>query len=29
MITHVLAFYLLARRQPKVAPALADDAAAS
>ena len=29
MITHVVAFYLLLRPQPKVAPALADDAAAS
>jgi hypothetical protein len=29
MITHVVAFYLLLRPQPKVAPVLADDAAAS
>jgi hypothetical protein len=29
MITHVAAFYLLVRPQPKVAPALASDAAAS
>jgi hypothetical protein len=29
MITHITAFYLLARRQPKVAPALAGNAAAS
>src|SRR5580700_7036456 len=29
MITHVVAFYLLLRPQPKVAPALASDAAAS
>jgi hypothetical protein len=29
MITHVVAFYLLLRPQPEVAPALADDAAAS
>jgi hypothetical protein len=29
MITHVVAFYLLVRPQPKVAPALASDAAAS
>jgi hypothetical protein len=29
MITHVAAFYLLLRRQPRIASALADDAAAS
>ena len=29
MITHVVAFYLLVRPQPKAAPALADEAAAS
>jgi hypothetical protein len=29
MITHILAFYLLVRPQPKVAPALAGEAAAS
>ena len=29
MITHVVAFYLLLRPEPKVAPALASDAAAS
>jgi hypothetical protein len=29
MITHVMAFYLLLRPQPKVVPALAGDAAAS
>ena len=29
MITHVVAFYLLLRPQPKVAPALASNAAAS
>ena len=29
MITHILAFYLLVRPQPKVAPALAREAAAS
>jgi hypothetical protein len=29
MITHIVSFYLLVRRQPKAAPALADDAAAS
>jgi hypothetical protein len=29
MITHILAFYLLVRPQPKIAPALAGEAAAS
>jgi hypothetical protein len=29
MITHVMAFYLMARRQPKLAPALTREAAAS
>ena len=29
MITHVVAFYLLLRPQPKVAPAFASDVAAS